>query len=304
MSVDILLATYNGEKYLKEQIDSILNQSYSDFTLWIRDDLSTDNTLTILSEYASKDSRIRILKAHTNLGAVGNFKALMEASSKPYVAFADQDDVWHPDKLKKLMAAASKQDTGLPLLLHHDLTVVDENLRRIHPSFWEFTHLNPNATTLPELLMQNNVTGCACLMNRPLVELSLAMPKEAIMHDGWVALVASSFGHIIPLQESLILYRQHARNQIGAKSYSSLGYIQKGLNKLFKIDYSKNYLQAEAFVKTYQSSLSEPQKELLLDFLSLPTVSFFKSRKIIFQRGFWKQGLLRNITFFITPYKI
>lgn len=304
MSLDILLATYNGSKYLKEQLDSILNQTYPHFTLWIRDDGSTDETYQILSDYAKKDLRIKILNSSEKLGPRGNFGALMEVSSNPYIAFADQDDVWHQDKLSILMQFAKDKDKGLPLLIHHDLEVVDDKLDLIHTSFWAFSHLDPHAKKIGNLLLQNNVTGCAMLVNRPLLELALPVPTSAIMHDWWLALTASAFGEIYPLNQALVKYRQHSKNQIGAKSYSRTSYLKKGFQKLFGMSYEPLHKQAKAFLENYQEDLDHDKTALLQDFCSLPESSFLKSRKLIWKRGFWKQGKLRNLTFFLTPYKL
>lgn len=301
MDVDILLATYNGEKYLNAQIDSILNQTYTRFNLLIRDDGSTDKTVDIIKSY--QDPRIKFLENNKNGGVVRNFSSLLQASFAPYVLFSDQDDVWKEDKLEKMLALAKAFDSGKPLLIHHDMLVADKDLNILSDSFWKYTRLNPQASSLNRLLMQNNVTGAACLINHALIEMALPIPQDAIMHDHWLALIASAFGEIIPLKEPLIKYRQHANNQLGAKKESALSYLFKGVKKLGKSPYALNQRQARAFLQLFDDRLSEENKTLLNTFCSLSEVSYLKSRYLIVKSRFWKQGWIKNFSLLISPYE-
>lgn len=301
MDVDILLATYNGEKFLKEQIDSILNQTYPHFNLLIRDDGSTDRTLDIIKSY--EDPRIKLLDNSQNGGVVNNFSALLQSSFAPYVLLCDQDDVWNLDKVEKLLVIAQAFDEGKPLLVHHDMEVVDSELKMISPSFWEYSKLNPLATSLNRLLMQNNVTGAACLINHALVEKALPIPQEALMHDHWLALIASAFGDVIPVKEVMMKYRQHGKNQLGAKKQGVISYLNKGFKKLGKAPFALNQKQARAFISRFYNQLDDQNKTLLNTFTSLSEVSYLKSRYLIVKSRFWKQGWLKNFTLIITPYE-
>lgn len=301
MDVDILLATYNGEKYLREQIDSILNQTYPHFNLIIRDDGSTDKTLEIIKSYG--DPRIKLIVNGVNGGVVNNFSSLLQSSFAPYVLLADQDDVWESDKVERMLICAQAFDEGKPLLVHHDMQVVDSKLNVISPSFWRFSKFNPQATTLNRLLMQNNVTGAACLINHALVEKALPIPKEALMHDHWLALIAAAFGEIIPVKETLVKYRQHGKNQLGAKKQGVFSHLQKGIKKLGKSPYALNQAQARAFLARFHRELSDENKTMLNTFVTLSEVSYLKSRFLIIKSRFWKQGWLKNFTLLIAPYE-
>lgn len=225
----ILLATYNGAPYLAEQIRSIQRQSFSDWQLLARDDGSSDQTPAILRGFAAEDSRIKVLEDNRlRLGVTGNFNALCEAALKTpsnYFFFADQDDVWHPDKLGLQLAclqAAQRNGGDGPMAVHSDLAVVDAGLRPVHPSFLRFQGLwhesdNPLAT----LVVQNFVTGCTLLVNRALLESAVPFPAEAVMHDWWLALCAAAAGRLEFVPQAMVQYRQHGRNAIGAKRWWS-----------------------------------------------------------------------------------
>lgn len=280
MSVDILLATFQGEKYLKEQLDSLLHQTYPHFQILIRDDGSTDATLDIIKTY--KDPRIKLL-ATGHLGIKGNFSELMRHSQADYLFFCDQDDVWLSHKIATMLPYLK----GGPTLVHSDLGVVDEKLNSIAPSFWKWAWLQPmKTTTLNRLLMQNVVTGCSMAINRSLLEKSGPIPQDAVMHDWWLALVAACFGRIQPLKEPLMLYRQHDSNVLGARSSRQQG---RSLTPF--------YAQAQAFLDRYQ--LSPHHQEILKAYLSLPSLPSFKRRLSLIRHGFYKQGLLRNLKLFL-----
>lgn len=220
--VEVLLATYNGREFVREQIDSILNQDYPNVTVLARDDGSTDGTPEVLREYAERlPGRFRVLvTTGKNGGIVNNFLSLMKASTAEYVCFSDQDDVWLPDKISKTKMAlhALEQQWGsqTPLLVFSDLRVVDEKLTILHPSFWQRMNIDPEAIRdFPKLLGNPVVTGCTIIANRRLIDLASRMPREAALHDSWMALIASSLGKAEFFPQPTVLYRQHGRNAIG-----------------------------------------------------------------------------------------
>ena len=222
----ILMATFNGGRYLREQIASIQAQTRRDWVLLARDDGSVDGTRDILRELAKQEPRMTLVGADEGrgLGAASNFGALMARalrSDSRIFFFSDQDDVWLPDKLEK-QAAAFPDGGGEPgpLLVHSDLRVVGESLAPIAPSFMAHMALDPRpADPLGYLLTRNFVTGCATAANRSLMEYALPIPPDAIMHDWWLALLAGAWGGIDYIDEALVLYRQHGSNTIGAKSF-------------------------------------------------------------------------------------
>jgi len=231
-SVVILLASYNGSKYINEQIASIQAQSYQDWQLIVRDDCSTDETVSIVEEMAKKDDRISLIEHdNVNLGVIGNFGTLMDTAlnlqAAKYIFFADQDDVWKPDKLQIMLTRFDELEriygSEKPILLHSDLEVVDQHLVTINDSFMKYQAINHEKINAWQVLaVQNFVTGCAMAINRPLLQRSLPLPKNIVMHDWWIALCASTVGYLEFINKPLIEYRQHDMNEVGAKGFWKL----------------------------------------------------------------------------------
>jgi len=296
-TVSILLSIYNGEEYLSELIDSLKKQTYSHIEIIARNDGSND-----LSVEMVKKLNIKLIKG-TNEGAKKSFELLLnyalENSTSNYFMFCDQDDVWNSDKVVKsmhLMKILEKKNRNTPLLVHSDLEVVDKNLKKLCNSFWKYEKINPKKNTFHELLLQNTVTGCTLLINRKLAELSLPIAKNAIMHDWWIALVASCFGEIGILQTQTLKYRQHQNNAIGAKKLNLNLYIKKYIQKNTLI---KNFLQATSFLEQYSTNMDTKQLSQLKKFISLQDESFYKKRVTLVQEKFYKHGILRNLGLFL-----
>jgi hypothetical protein len=221
--VEVLLGTYNGERFVREQIDSILKQDHADFRIIARDDGSQDGTVRVLEEYAARwPQQFRLLPDNEATGhPKRNFLRLMKASTAEYVCFSDQDDFWLPQKISLTMQAMDRlekmHEHGTPLLVFTDLRVVDESLQPLHPSYWKRTGLRvENVHRLQRLLGQNVVTGCTAMINRSMCELALQMPEEAEMHDSWICLLSAVFGAAEAISQPTVLYRQHGNNAIGS----------------------------------------------------------------------------------------
>ncbi len=305
--VDVLLATFQGAKYLEEQLESILTQTHPQLYLWIRDDGSSDQTMVILEKWAKTyPQKITLIPPQKRLGIKGNFSELMKHSQAPYMMFSDQDDIWLPHKveasLDQLIALERQYGSHLPLLVHTDLKVVNKKLEEIAPSFCHYAGLNPKLTTLNRLLAQNVLTGCTLLMNRTLADLSHPIPEEALMHDWWIALVATCFGHINFLDQATLLYRQHGRNEVGAKHYHIWRFIRQILkgnqNKISNI--YPTYKQASCFLKRYQSILPPEKQALIKAYEELGQLPYFKQKRQIIKYQFFKQGFLRNARALLT----
>lgn len=231
MKLYILIATYNGEKYIDDQINSIISQKgIEPFHILIRDDNSNDNTPDIIGRIANDHQNIEIIRDSLgNLNAKGNFNLLVKAAIEreaDYVMFADQDDIWKEDKIEKtlkhMQEGESRLKTNTPLLVHTDLCVVDDNLKIIHLSFMEYQHIHHvEYDSIKTLLVQNFVTGCTVMVNRALLNTAHPVPDEALMYDWWYALCAATFGNILFISEATLLYRQHKYNKIGSKGYWS-----------------------------------------------------------------------------------
>ncbi|MCS7084310.1 MAG: glycosyltransferase family 2 protein [Aquificaceae bacterium] len=301
MQVSLLLSTYNGEKYLRELLSSLERQSYRNWLLYVRDDGSNDSTIKILEEFEkSHRGRIFLLLDGERLGPCVSFLRLLAKAEGDYFLFVDQDDVWLEDKIKdKLNAAIAFEKTfghNFPILVHTDLFVSDERLRIIASSFWAYQNINPWHKSLKNLLILNTVTGCATLINKPFKELITELPTKAIMHDWWLALIASAFGHIEPIPKQTILYRQHQNQNTGAKRYGFLYYARK-LKGGFKLKKAlrDRMAQADEFLKLYSKKLSTEKITEVKGFLELcKEKKFLKGWKAL-KNGYHSHGLYRNI---------
>jgi glycosyltransferase involved in cell wall biosynthesis len=205
-NISVAVATYNGEKYLAAQLDSILQQTHPAIEIIIVDDCSCDNTWSILQKYAEQYPQIKLHQNEANLGACLSFAKAISLCNGDYIALADQDDVWLPNKLAALL-----DNIGDSLLIHSDAFIVDENLNILANTFSKGVM---NQTNFIDYLFANNVTGCTCMFARDLISKSFSMP-DFYMHDHYLAISASYLGTIKYLPQPLIYYRQHTANQIG-----------------------------------------------------------------------------------------
>lgn len=300
MQVDILLATFQGEAYLREQLDSIFRQTHQQFRLIIRDDCSSDQTPFILKEYQEKHpEKVVILPSDERLGVKSNFSRLLSHSTADYVCFADQDDVWLPTKIEMTLNALLNLEIDntkhCPILVHTDLQVVNEQLKPLHPSYWVYSNIFPEKSrTLNRLLVQNVITGCTVMINRSLAKLIQTVPPETIMHDWWMGLVASCFGLVREIPHATMLYRQHGRNTLGAKRFGSIRHLKEGASKLTKGNENKR-VQAIVFYERYKGKLPQSHESLLERYINMGAIPWWKSRYYIFRHGLFKNGILRNL---------
>lgn len=221
--VDILLAAYNGEDFLEEQLESIIMQSFTSWHLLIRDDLSNDNTLSIMHKYKKRyPEKISIIDDLLgDLGPTQSFSYLMSKSTAKYISFCDQDDVWEIDKLlieyDVIVSVEKELAINTPVMVFSDLMVVDKNIKVIAPSLWGLQKLNPLISqSLYHIMAQNVVTGCTVFMNRFALLKSSPIPTNKVMHDHWIAMVVCKYGVIEFIKQPLVKYRQHGNNELGA----------------------------------------------------------------------------------------
>ncbi|NQZ87269.1 MAG: glycosyltransferase family 2 protein [Colwellia sp.] len=221
-SIDIVLATCNGQNYIESQIDSIINNdNYHQLVnrFIIIDDASNDNTLALISQYATQHISIEVHQNIHQLGVIKNFEKGMGISSSKYIMLSDQDDVWLPSKIIKNLDAMHKVEKNhpdKPCLVFSDKEVVNDKLKRIHASYFQLKKI-PTLwyKNLDNLLQQNMISGCTMLFNRALLEKALPIPDNCFMHDWWLVLFAKAYGEIVLINEPLVKYRQHAHNQMG-----------------------------------------------------------------------------------------
>lgn len=239
MKIALLLATYNGEKYLSQQLESLLNQTYKDFVIYISDDCSKDNTIKILNEYLAKNpGKIILLQNQEPFGnARDNFLNLIKNVDADCYLFCDQDDFWLPNKVEKLITIYNEHKSDiLPILVHSDLRVVDEKLQELESSLFKSMDLM-KTTNWKNLIVQNNVTGCTMLINRVLADYyknnySIINNENILMHDYFFAEIAALCGETYFIDDSLILYRQHGNNSVGAKNVKSFSYFRMKLSQI------------------------------------------------------------------------
>lgn len=307
MKVCILLAAYNGAAYIRQQIDSILQQDYPNIQLVLSDDGSKDGTQEILAEYEAKypdrviwhQSGKRFGKAQTHF-----MHLLRTFHDADYIMFSDQDDVWHPDKVRKTLQKMREieKDTSVPALVHTDLRVVDRELNVIAPSFCKYSNINGNRLKLNQLLVQNVVTGCTVMINQKLAELSCAELTEdaIIMHDWWIALLAAACGAIGFLNEATIDYRQHGNNSVGAKNVRSLRYLwSKFKDNSILASMQMTFRQARSFEECYSAVLTDEIRKIILAYAELERKNAVVRKWIYLKYGFWKFGTLRKLGQFV-----
>lgn len=307
-TIDILLAVFNGSKYLPQMFQSLLDQTVSGWRLLVRDDCSTDTTPALLESLSQQyPDRIVIIRDDLGkLGACQGFSRLLEQSTADYVMFCDHDDIWLLHKIGRTLAVMVDLEASngkeCPLLVHTDLQVVDDSLRPIASSLWRFQHSDPDGggCALNRLLIQNCVTGCSVMINRALADLTKPIPVETMMHDWWLALTAAAFGRIGIVSEPTILYRQHGGNDTGARPFNLNDIMQKltDLKRTQEI-VVKIRRQAAAFFDRYQHRLKQPDREMVEVFSKWDEYGFFARRYYMLRYRFFYSGLLRNVGRFI-----
>lgn len=308
-TIDILLATYNGAKFLPEQLRSLSDQTFQDWRLIVRDDGSTDGSLEIVKDWATETgARIRILNdGRKNLGACGNFGALLEASDAPYFALCDQDDVWLPQKLAlmldRLQSTEEQCGQETPLLAHSDLRVVDAELNEIHASFWSYVDIRPprKDRLLQDLMIENVVTGCASMGNAAMRRISLPISPDAIMHDWWLALAAAALGQLITIPQATILYRQHGSNTLGA---SKLSLVLLSTRPFQYIERAKTSLaatrrQAVAFYMRYKHLMEKKDAEIAKKYGLISKKPIHERKKFLIKERFLSRNFIRNVAILI-----
>ena len=221
--VDILVATCNGEKYVKEQIDSILNQTYENIRVIVSDDRSDDSTPKILKEIAKSDKRVILNLQKERLGVINNFEFLLKQVKSNFYMFSDQDDFWLPNKVEKMMERQKQENADL---VFGDLEVVNENLETMYPSYGDYMLLNRKIkkciNSYEYNYLYNCVTGCTILGKTSMLDKILPLPNTSkyVLHDHWIGIITGIYGKVAYVEETYIKYRQHGNNQVGTDKIS------------------------------------------------------------------------------------
>lgn len=308
--VTVLMAVYNGGEYLKKQLESIKNQTYSEWRLIVRDDMSSDNSVEVIKEFADSVSQEVIIKKNNpgSGSAKNNFARLIkDAAGSEYVMFSDQDDIWKEDKIEKTLVkmkqAEGSAKSDVPVLVHGDVEVVDKDENITAESMFKLSHI-PVRQELPGLIIQNNVTGCTMMINAALLNGigDAADDERIIMHDYLIALYAGVFGKTEVIEKPLLSYRQHGDNSVGAKDNNNSKYLISRLKQgreNYKEAMNTSREQIGFFLEKYGE---EMLKKGLKDEYSLmkkyaESGSYNHLKRILFYCRYkvWKKGLVRKI---------
>ena len=308
--ITIIMAVYNGQEYIREQLESLKDQTYTEWRLVIRDDRSSDKTAEIVKKFSDEVEQEVIFKVNEKPSgsAKNNFALLInDAKESDYVMFCDQDHIWKKDKIEitfnKMKQAEERYGRDFPLLVHGDVEVIDENGNINADSMFEMSHINADSK-LPQILIQNHVTGCTMMCNKKLIAgiSEYASSEYIIMHDYLAALYASVFGKIEVIKKPLLSYRQHSGNSVGAKNNNNPVYLLKRLangRKSYKEAMETSRNQVKFFVEIYRKELAAEkyceEYELMSGYASLGSraklyrIMFYKKNHI------WKNGTIRKI---------
>ena len=297
MKVNILMSTYNGQQFLAEQIRSIQDQSYTDWTLFIRDDGSSDNTKEILKDFEHQDSRIHLIDSDKsdNLGVIKSFHKLVNHDRADYYFFSDQDDVWLPNKLELSLKEAQNYLADLPLMVYMDLKVVNQDLEIMTESMVKSQSHHAN-TELVQELTENTVTGGVAMINHALAEM-WQETDDILMHDWYLALLASAFGNLVFIDQPGELYRQHSDNVLGARTLSKR--FKKWIRPhiLFAVywDLIKNSQKQASHL--LQMPLSQSNRELIEAFVTIMDKSMLERFRILRKYGLRKNKAFHTLVF-------
>ncbi len=262
--IQVLLSTYNGARYLRPLLDSVLAQDVPGLSVLVRDDGSVDETVALLDACAATHPAVRVLRGE-NIGFARSFMRLLEVSSSAaqYVAFCDQDDVWQPGKLARAVNGLSHCPPDVPALYCSLLTVVDESL---NPLGW--SPIPKKELSFRNALVENRIAGCTMLMNQAVRRILLrAIPENLVAHDWWTYLIVSAFGTVCFDRESRVLYRQHASNVVGIR-LGSIRRLYFKIRRYWRIGAAQPVVrQAEELNRLYGPSLSDEHRRILGRFL-------------------------------------
>ncbi|GAA6764487.1 glycosyltransferase family 2 protein [Flavobacterium johnsoniae] len=305
--VYILLASYNGGKYIEEQINSIVLQTYTNWILLIRDDNSSDDTVTIIESFIRKDQRIKLIEKgveNNSKGACQNFASLLNVAVQEkasYMMFADQDDYWFPEKIDKMIKGIDKDLN--PAMLYSSFLYADDNLKILpeHVQKIKSSFLKPSFN---RLIVQNTVYGCTMMINYSMAQKCLPIPQEAENHDYWITLVATGINASIShLDIPLMLYRQHGNNVTGSfNDHSNFSRVKRfftGWSNMKKVQLKKNKM-LDIFAKKMKSELLPQNLELIEGYLKW--IKYNNIQLIIFcvANGIKRFSFLSTIVFYFT----
>lgn len=280
--ISLALATYNGEKYLIQQLESIFSQELAPDEIIIVDDFSTDRTVSIIREYQKSHPAIVLFCNEINIGPTASFKKAVSLCTCPYIAFCDQDDIWKPFKLQlSLETLVAIENPSLPSMVFTDLEIVDHENKSLYPSFWQKHGFKPFSINFYKLLMGNVATGCSIVINKSMANEIAKMPSNVIMYDFWISLISYGFGKVKPINITSIRYRTHS-SSVTIKEKLTLSSRLQLFFKIafeFKSDFlNDEILQAETFSQMYECRLNSNNLKHIRRFLNLKYATGFSKK--------------------------
>lgn len=313
-SVHVLLATFNGGRFLPRFLQSLLQQSRTIDELIVSDDGSSDDTMEILRAFDvascnAVEVDVSILPhATSHMGPRDNFAHLLSVAQGEYLLLADQDDYWHTDKVKRLLELAQRvEKKNQPLLIYSDATIINGMDYQLADSAATYQGFCINSgLDFKRCLVQNTVPGCTMLINRNLAERALPIPEVAIMHDWWLLLVAHVLGTVHCLPQSLLDYRLHEGNTLGAKPWGLKEIVNKVadgpdlIRKRVAQSWDGSLRQAQALCERFSEEMSPDKRALLENLLTLPNKGILRRRLAAARLGIRKEGLLRTAAFYLS----
>jgi glycosyltransferase involved in cell wall biosynthesis len=237
--ISVAVATFNGEKYIKDQITSILSQLDENAEIIVSDDGSTDKTIEIL--YSFNDVRIKVFSNSEKKGPIFNFENALKKTSGDIIFLSDQDDIWLPGKINTIKKYLVEYD-----LVVSDCKVVDEDLHVLHDSMYSIRN---SGKGLYKNLISNTYLGCCMAFNKKLLELSLPFPKKIPMHDIWLGFIADIFFSPVFIPDKLVMYRRHTQNATSTASKSEYGFYKKILFRINTLSYFPLLISRKFFQK-------------------------------------------------------
>jgi len=303
---DVILAVWNGERYLPAMLDSLLSQTTRDFNVLVRDDGSRDGTLEILETYKPKfDGRLSVIAGEPSGSATANFGILLGETKADYVLFADQDDVWKPEKveltLRSLKDADAKYGKSTPIYFATDIEVVNKDLEPISPSYWKWKRLNPSMMgKLSQSLICVSIQGMASGINRALVDLANPVSAKAISHDWWAQLIAAAMGKVICDPTTTALYRVHGGNASIPKQVGVVPYLKLGLDASFlRRGLGRRIEQATALADALEGKMPPDKLKIIRKFTRLQSQGFLQRRWTLVSGNYLYHDLVRSAATFV-----
>ncbi|MCI9525218.1 MAG: glycosyltransferase [Erysipelotrichaceae bacterium] len=299
----VLMSTYQGERYLKEQLESILHQS-EPADILIRDDGSNDQTRSILNEYAHTYPQIRVIYGD-NIGVVNSFFALLkDAKGYDFYAFSDQDDVWMEDKLSCAIAKLKDLDSTKPALYASCSLLVDDQLNGIST-----TQINRRGLTFYNVLIQNLMPGHAQVFNQAMLDFIQAHPvdtSKVVVHDFWLALLGITFGNVVFDNTYHTYYRQHGNNEIGY-GHGAFGWLIERLRRVYHAKAKEITVQNQLFYDTFYEKLTTAQRQELKKLLGSQKNCFLRFRYLMHAKVYRqkkRETFLFYLLYFLGGYKV